>query len=397
MTYFYFILYMLTVSPNDCIWKMPYPVSLYAYPQLSVPVSVLFSLWVTMKEYYCYKFHTRPGIFNPILHGGRLFQQFAVDTYNKIESSRLDYIWHNQKKIRADLYQGLLDSIQAGEQNGDAVGKQRVLASSFIGRPRDKLRRYLDAMALVRKYGKPDVFLTMTCNPNWEEITHELENGQTAQDRPDIVVRVFRAKLQEMKKELFEKGILGKVQAYTYVVEFQKRGLPHAHFLLIMTRKYKYTCPEQYDRIISAELPNKHKYPELYKMVIKHMMHGPCGALNKFCPCSKNRPSCKNNYPRPFNETTIQGKDYPIYRRRNDGRTETVRNCKLDNMWVVPYNPYLLRMFNCHINVEICSSIKAVKYLFKYIYKGHDRASVSVTDKVDEEEIDEIKQYRDAH
>uniref|UniRef100_A0A453SPH4 Helitron helicase-like domain-containing protein n=1 Tax=Aegilops tauschii subsp. strangulata TaxID=200361 RepID=A0A453SPH4_AEGTS len=132
-------------------------------------------------------------------------------------------------------------------------------------------------------------------------------------------------------------------------------------------------------------------------MVIKHMMHGPCGALNKLCPCTKNRPSCKNNYPRPFNETTIQGKDsYPIYRRCNDGRTETVRNCELDNRWVVPYNPYLLRMFNCHINVEICASIKAIKYLFKYIYKGHDRASVSVTDKVDEVEIDEIKQYRDA-
>uniref|UniRef100_A0A453H3H6 Helitron helicase-like domain-containing protein n=1 Tax=Aegilops tauschii subsp. strangulata TaxID=200361 RepID=A0A453H3H6_AEGTS len=282
-------------------------------------------LWVTMKEYYCYKFHTRPSIFNPILHGGRLFQQFAVDTYIKIENSRLDYMWHHQNKIRADLYQGLLDSIQAGEQNGDAIGKRRVLASSFIGGPRDKIRRYLDAMALVRKYGKPDVFVTMTCNPNWEEITRELQFGQTPQDRPDIVVRVFKAKLEEMKKQLFEKAILGKVKAYTYVVEFQKRGLAHAHFLLIMTGKYKYTCPEQYDRIISAELPNKHKYPELYKMVIKHMMHGPCGALNKFCPCTKNRPSCKNNYPRPFNETTIQGKDsYPLYRRRNDGRTETV-------------------------------------------------------------------------
>jgi hypothetical protein len=180
-------------------------------------------------------------------------------------------------------------------------------------------------MALVRKYGKPDIFLTMTCNPNWEEITRELENGQTPQDRPDIVVRVFRAKLEQMKKELFQKNILGKVTAYTYVVEFQKRGLPHAHFLLIMNGKYKYTCPEQYDKIISAELPNKHKYPELYKMVIKHMMHGPCGALNRNCPCTKNRQTCKNNYPRPFNENTIQGKDsYPVYRRRKDGRTETV-------------------------------------------------------------------------
>uniref|UniRef100_A0A453QI94 Helitron helicase-like domain-containing protein n=1 Tax=Aegilops tauschii subsp. strangulata TaxID=200361 RepID=A0A453QI94_AEGTS len=119
-------------------------------------------LWVTMREYYCYKFHTRPNIFNPILHGGRLFQQFVVDTYIKIENSRLDYLWHHQKEIRADLYQDLVDNIQAGEQKGNAVGKRTVLASSFIGGPRDKLRRYQDAMALVRKYGKPDIFLSMT-------------------------------------------------------------------------------------------------------------------------------------------------------------------------------------------------------------------------------------------
>ncbi|KAL5647943.1 hypothetical protein ACJX0J_042298, partial [Zea mays] len=82
--------------------------------------------------------------------------------------------------------------------------------------------------------------------------------------------------------------------------------------------------------------------------------------------------------------------------RRDDGRKETVRGCELDNRWVVPYNPYLLRLFNFHINVEACGSIKAVKYLFKYIYKGHDRASVAVTDanKADGD-VDEIKQYRD--
>ena len=97
--------------------------------------------------------------------------------------------------------------------------------------------------------------------PQLEGITRELLFGQTPQDRPDIIVCVFKAKLKEMKKQLFEKAILGKVKAYTYVIEFQKRGLPHAQFLLIMTGKYKYTCPEQYDRIISAELPNKHKYP----------------------------------------------------------------------------------------------------------------------------------------
>jgi hypothetical protein len=353
---------------------------------------------VSVRDYYCYRFQIRPGIFNPVLHGKRLFQQFAVDTYIKIESSRLDFIRKNQDRLRADLYKGLVDSLHEGENRADKIGKRTVLSTSFIGGPRDMRRRYMDAMALVRKFGKPDIFLTMTCNPNWDEITRELLPMQSPQDRPDLVVRIFRAKLEELKKRLTKHHILGKIRAYVYVVEFQKRGLPHVHFLLIMQRKYKLTCPDQYDLLISAEIPDKKKYPELYKMVIKHMMHGPCGLLNPKCPCTKGRASCKNHYPRAFSNATSQGKDsYPIYRRRDDGRKETVRGCELDNRWVVPYNPYLLRLFNCHINVEACGSIKAIKYLFKYIYKGHDRASVAVTDanKVDGD-VDEIKQYRDA-
>ena len=90
--------------------------------------------------------------------------------------------------------------MQAGEDRAAAVGKQIVLSTSFIGGPRDMRRRYMDAMALVRKFGKPDIFLTMTCNPNWDEIKNELYPGQTSQDHPDLVVRVFRAKLEELKK-----------------------------------------------------------------------------------------------------------------------------------------------------------------------------------------------------
>ena len=166
----------------------------------------------------------RPGIFNPIFFGKWLFQQFAVDTYIKIESSRLDYIRNNQQELRADLYQGLVDSLHAGEGRADAVGKRTVLSTSFIGGPRDMRHRYMDAMALVRKYGKLDIFLTMTCNPNWDEIRQLLLPGQTAQDRPDLVTRVFRAKLEVLKNKLMKNDILGKVRAYVYVVEFQKRG-----------------------------------------------------------------------------------------------------------------------------------------------------------------------------
>jgi hypothetical protein len=130
------------------------------------------------------------------------------------------------------------------------------------------------------------------------------------------------------------------------------------------------------------------------------MMHGTCEVLNCDCPCTKGRDFYKNRYSRPFCDVTVQGKDsYPVYRRHEYGQKEKVYGHELDNRWVVPYNPHLLCLFNCHINVEACGSIKAVKYLFKYIYKAHDRASVAMreADKENSEgNIDEIKQYKDA-
>jgi hypothetical protein len=86
---------------------------------------------------------------------------------------------------------------------------------------------------------------------------------------------------------------------------------------------------------------------------------------------------------------------YPVYRRRDDGQVMEVRNSKLDNRF--PYNPSLLMIFNCHINIGICSSINEVKYLYKYIYKGPDGASYSVDNSENGDTvIDDIKRYINA-
>jgi hypothetical protein len=98
----------------------------------------------------------------------------------KIESLRLDFIGNNQHTVRADLYQGLVDSYRTGVEEANEVGKHTVLSPTFIGGPHDMRRRYMDAMALVRKYGKPDIFLTMMCNPNWDQIKNELHPRQCA-------------------------------------------------------------------------------------------------------------------------------------------------------------------------------------------------------------------------
>ena len=111
---------------------------------------------------------------------------------------------------------------------------RKILASSFTGSPRWYNSKFQNGMAICRKYHKPDFFITMTCNPNWPEIKQELLECQKPQDRPDIVARVFKLKLDQLMNDLVHGGVLGKVVAYMYVIEFQKRGLPHAHILLIL-------------------------------------------------------------------------------------------------------------------------------------------------------------------
>ena len=60
----------------------------------------------------------------------------------------------------------------------------------------------------------------------------------------------------------------------------------------------------------------------------------------------------------------------------------SIRNKVVNNTWTVPYNPYLCLKYNCHINVEICTLINRVKYLFKYVYKGHSCANIQISEKI---------------
>ncbi|XP_028086421.1 uncharacterized protein LOC114287309 [Camellia sinensis] len=323
-------------------------------------------------------------------------QQSILSVHQALTASDLLFFRNKQREIRADLYQGIIDSVTTGEGRGSKIGHRVILPPSFIGSPRDLRRRYVDAMALVQRFGKPDIFLTMTCNPTWPEIKAELGPNEEAQNRPDLTSRAFRAKMEQLKDDIIKHQIFGKVVVYVYVIEFQKTGLPHMHLLLILAPGQKPLSPDTYDSIVSVELPDQKKHPHLFSMVVKHMMHGPCGEMNPNNICMKNG-KCKNHYPKNFEPITRSSKDsYPIYKRRADGNQVKIRRKILDNRWVVSYNPYLLAKYDCHINVEICSTIKAVKYLYKYIYKGHDKIAFHIVQENQSEIIDEIQQFQSA-
>lgn len=161
-----------------------------------------------------------------------------------------------------------------------------------------------------------------------------------------------------------------------YTIEFQKRGLPHAHIVLWLAGWDKILTTEDIDDVICAEIPDEIADPVGYKAVSQFMMHGPCGEANPKCPCmSKGR--CTKFYPKPFTNNTVVDVDgYALYRRRNTKRTIERNKIHLDNRHVVPYHRGLLVKYDGHINVEWCNRSLSIKYLFKYIGKGPDTATV---------------------
>ena len=345
---------------------------------------------ITQTRFAAYRLQTRQNEKSLILRGGKLLQQYMVDMWAVADQARLSYLRFHQSDLRAALYSGLEDSLSGRDEPVDLhnLGQRTVLPSSYIGGPRHMQQRFQDAMAIARFFRKVDLFITMTANPQWEEILRELLPGQTPYDRPDLVTRVFKLKLDALIHDITKKGVLGATNAYVYVIEFQKRGLPHCHILIIFRDDYRLRTPADIDSLISAEWPDPATQPRLFEIVKKCMVHGPCGAANPHAPCMENG-CCTKFFPKPFQDQTSMDVDgYPLYQRRDDGRAYDVRGQMVDNSMIVPYVPYLSAKYDCHINAECVATLKSIKYPFKYIHKGGDRACL-------EYNVDEITNYID--
>jgi hypothetical protein len=89
-------------------------------------------------------------------------------------------------------------------------------------------------MALPRRFGKPDLFITMTCNPAWAEIEAALPARSHWTHHPDIVARVFLLKLNQLMDEICSKKLFGKVLAHVHRIEWQVRCVSRVIFTLLI-------------------------------------------------------------------------------------------------------------------------------------------------------------------
>ena len=285
-----------------------------------------------------------------------------------------------------------------GDTDITELGRRFILPSSFTGSDRFMQQLFQDSIAIVRFFSKLTFFITATANPKWPEIVNNLLPGQQANDRPDLVARVFTQYMDTIIQDL-RNGVFGPYAGHVYTIEYQKRGLPHMHLLLFLKDSTPFKLPSKINQVIYAELPDPAWDPtgELTELVIRQLTHGPCGADNPKSPCMARKTAsspllCTKRFPKPFtSETIIREDSYPKYRRRDDGRSFAVPKpgsptemVVRNNQWVVPYNPYLLRKYRSHINVEVCATVQAVKYINKYVYKGSDRTTLAVSGTNDE-------------
>nr|GEW29024.1 hypothetical protein [Tanacetum cinerariifolium] len=300
--------------------------------------------------------HTYHSMGSLLPQEGRVFQQFRVDCYTMVETERLYFHRAKQSKLRCDTYSNIHSSIAAGNTDPTVLGKLVMLSFRLL----------------------------------------------VDRDRPDMLLKVFKMKLDQLMKDVKELRLFRRVQAAVYTVEFQKRGLPHAHICLFLHKDDKVPNVEHINKYISAEILDLNDDPDLYKLVLNFMMHGPCGEDDLSQACMVDR-KCSKHFPKKFMQhSSIDSKGYPVYRRRDDEKYVEKSGHRLHNGFVIPYNATLLKRYRCHINVEWCNQTGSIKYLFKYINKGPDRVSTELYEPammVDGEQIkkpiDEIKAYLD--
>ena len=285
---------------------------------------------------------------------GRLTNEYVVDMFSRSLESRLYYIRMNQERLRRE------DAALMGIDD-IAPNENVYLPVSFLGSARWAAEQVADSLAVAGSLGSPTFFITVTCNANWIEIQSQLLPGQHVLDRPVLICRVFKRKLSLLIKCLH--SMFTNAGSLVYIVcsvEFQKRGLPHAHLLV----KYHADCadPRHIDSIISAEMPTDPSDRQLVQsfMVHHHVVHG--NQYSRYCirEDRAGRRWCRFSYPKPIQtHTTIDAEGRVQYRRRHNA-----------DCWVVPHCLPLLRKFRCHMNFEAASSSHLFQYLFKYIHKG---------------------------
>ena len=332
---------------------------------------------------------------------GKLTEEILLDNNSRILEERLNFVRHNASlRQRVSSMAAVRNPSNAAQRIGTVY-----LPHCTPGSPKYQQSLVEDALTIVQRKGHPTYFITFTCNPDWPEIQENLLRGQKTTDRPVLVARVFKLKLKQLLSVI--KGWDGGCEYYLCTIEFQHRGLPHAHIAIRVKQVPSFTNNM---KNIQTNMPDA-AMPRYRALVGQHMIHG-CRrktanelGVNEPYACLKHKKKknvvlrkCKRGYPKPFVfDAYLSDTGYPVYQRKapDDRDVPDELAQSIVSKWpgmnyeeicrrVVPHSRELLLMFNAHVNVEWAHSVEIIAYLYKYIYKHESTAWMSILQEGDQ-------------
>ena len=276
----------------------------------------------------------------------RLFNEYLVDMYSRMVDERI-FMWRSSTiQNRIASYREYDECINDSRDTTD-IGRV-YLPANVNGSYRKSRMQVHNALHLVNKKGKTHFFVTLTCNPLWPDIQRQLHKDQKWNDRPDVVCRVFKQRLEDFLKKLsYGHFFDGAIPVYIVrVVEFQGRGLPHAHIAVRMN----FAEDADLFKYISATVPYINKFSSqrekrIHSLVVKHNIHKNDGCLctqgaSTPHPCrAEGSVYCSKSFPKQYSTSTgFDDRGYPIYVRINP-----------EDLFVVPYNEDITEYWDGHV------------------------------------------------
>jgi Helitron helicase-like domain at N-terminus len=203
----------------------------------------------------------------------------------------------------------------------------------------------------------PQVFITLTFNDtwDWDEFQRILRNAPSRfpSENPWAGVEYYYERILNFKNK-FLKNPTARFGEMLERFEFQLRGAIHSHWLLWSEKPISQLMEENY---IRADITDPIREPQLHALVMKYQIHR-CWV--NICGGPEVNGKCSKGFPCDVSETTHHepgNKRYTYARGEND-------------VWVSPYNPEPLLIWNGHCNVQYVTSEGLAAYITKYVTEG---------------------------
>jgi hypothetical protein len=288
-----------------------------------------------------------------------LREEFICAVSGRLSNLRIKFLAQAEKR-----YFVREDEVRAGDVGEKEYGMRAFIPASLTDSAEYWGEVATKCFAISTQFGAPTFFLTFTMNPYWCEF-EALKRGPGTYSDSAMAAIVFKMKLSALMNFIQTEEVLGTVRAFVWRVEYQRRGLPHAHIL------FWTNCDTMdmavIDRIVNVRFAKRSPFYEHQEMVTdfrtlirKYQLH----SHSKRCKGPNG--SCKYGYPqKPAVATSLQGHDYVFQRNENE-------------VDVVPHSPAILSKFRSHHCLEVIHSDQCIGYVLKYCAKNTDQGEVMV-------------------